>query len=158
MAWYCVQCRNEIPTGEEVRLLEDGTVSPLAAPRHADCVPGYVAPERKPESVRTEVVDLGGRLVCRGLDPEGQVESWLELPSSLKQPFMAMVADVTRRSNRAEFPVPGGDKLVVRRVTEGGLLTGVQLSREPVGFPNEGRDLRVNAGDLELFIVQCRSV
>jgi len=158
MAWYCVTCGGEIETGEEVRLLEDGTPSPDAAPRHAACIPGYVPPKAAVAPRRTEVVDAGGRLVCRRLGADGQIDGWLELPSSLKQPFMAMVADVTHRAQRAEFPVPGGDKLVVRRVSRDGLMTGLRLTREPAGFPNEGRDLCVDAGDLDLFVIQCRSV
>lgn len=103
----------------------------------------------------TNVFDRDGRLVCQRLAGDGSVVEWLELPSSLKQPLMAMVAEVAeKRVATTDFPVPGGDKLVVRRGEGGGVL----LERLPVGFPSEGREIEVAAAAVPLFLVQVRAV
>ncbi len=102
----------------------------------------------------TQVVEANGRLFCRRLAGDGSVAEWLELPTTLKQPLMALVAEVAAgRREQSDFPVPGGDKLVVRRA--GG---GLRLERLPVGFPNEGRELDVSPDALPLFLSQVRGV
>lgn len=106
----------------------------------------------------TRVTDVSGRLLVERLNA-GEVESWLELPSSLKQPFMAMVAEVASGVKPSvDFPVPGGDTVVVARTDFDGMHYGLHISRQPVGFPAEGRDLRVDAKDLPDFIQQVRGV
>lgn len=158
MAWYCVLCKKEIPPGEEVYARADGTLDSAGLPHHGGCIPGYVAPEVHAKAARTSVTETGGRLLLRSLRTDGSVDGWLELPSSLKQPLMAMAAEVAEGQDRSDFPVPGGDKLVIARVAPRGWLEALHLTREPTGFPSEGRDLRVDTEALPLFITQLRSV
>ena len=153
MAFYCAVCETEIPSGKEV-YAGDGR------PRHANCAePEAVAGGEPVRLVGTRVRCTDGRLVCQRLGTGGTVAGWLELPESLKQPLMAMVAEVARgKRTSGDYPVPGGDRLVVSRVEAHGSLGAVHLERRPVGFPPQGRDLLVDAGDVDLFLAQCRAV
>lgn len=159
MAFYCAACGKEIPNGKEVFARDDGRLQAGGRPRHAHCVTGWREPEdtqSAPESTR--VTCVAGRLVCQRLGAQGGVDGWLELPASLKQPLMAMVAEVARGRDQADFPVPGGDRLVVSRETEGGSMVQLHLRREPTGFPPQGRTLSIPGGAVDLFIAQCRGV
>jgi hypothetical protein len=107
------------------------------------------------KSAATRVFEQNGRLVCQHLADNGTVDGWIELPSSLKQPLMALVAEVgDGKRPESEFPVPGGDRLVVKRLADGGL----RLERLPLGFPPEGRELDVPTTALSLFLSQVRAV
>ena len=162
MAWYCAACGKEVSMGQAVFVREDRRVDPAGRPHHPDCVPGgrAAAPERPAQAAAagTTVQCAEGRLICRRLGPRGEVQGWLELPVSLKQPLMALVADAARGRERGEFPVPGGDKLIVSRVVDRGAKAELQLRREPVGFPPQGRQLSVDSADVERFLAQCRGV
>lgn len=159
MAFYCAACGKEIPNGKEVLVKDDGRVGPGGRPRHAECVPGYRAPEASHAEVAvTRVLAHDGRLICQRLGADGEVEAWLELPASLKQPLMAMVAEVARGKERADFPVPGGDKLTVSRESDGPSLVRLHIRRDPTGFPPQGRTLHIPGGAVDLFVVQCRGV
>lgn len=109
----------------------------------------------QPKPATTRVFDQNGRIVCQHLAPDGSVDAWLELPSSLKQPLMALVSEVAHGVREtSDYPVPGGDKLVVSRDEAG----AIHLRREPLGFPPEGRELSVEPDALSLFIAQVRGV
>jgi hypothetical protein len=159
MAFYCAACGKEIPNGKEVLARDDGRVQAGGRPRHAECVPGYREPEPGDDfQAQTRVTCIEGRLVCQRLGAEGGVEGWLELPASLKQPLMAMVSEVARGRERVDYPVPGGDSLVVSREGTAGSISSLHLRREPTGFPPQGRAVAIPGAAVDLFLVQCRSV
>lgn len=109
-------------------------------------------------AAKTRVVTESGRLSLQRVDSSGAVEAWLDIPTSLKQPLMAMIADVLRGAQEQAFPVPGGDHVVVRRVGPVGPGAGLRLSREPRGFPPEGRDVTVTSDAVALLLSQVRGV
>lgn len=155
MAFYCAACGKEIPGGQEVFAQEAAHVRP----RHVHCVAGY----REPDDTlavagETRVTCVEGRLVCQRLTANGAVDGWLELPASLKQPLMAMVAEVAGGHAQVDFPVPGGDRLVVSLEAVGGSIINLHLRREPTGFPPQGRALSIPGSAIELFLTQCRAV
>ncbi|MFN3197889.1 MAG: hypothetical protein ACE366_05660 [Bradymonadia bacterium] len=106
----------------------------------------------------TRVIETNGRITVERIK-DGEIESWLELPASLKQPFMAMVAEVANGvKSKVDYPVPGGDAIVVSRTDFDGMSYGLRVTREPVGFPSEGRDVMIDAKDIPLFLCQARGV
>ncbi|MCK6572493.1 hypothetical protein L6V77_15515 [Myxococcota bacterium] len=162
MAFYCATCGKEIPNGKEIFARDDGRLERGGRPRHAACVPGgqpvSAAVDRATVARGTRVTCIDDRIVCRQLGADGEVETWLELPASLKQPLMAMVAEVVRGRDAVDYPVPGGDRLVVRREGSGGSLVSLHLVREPTGFPADGRRMTIPSADVDLFVAQCRGV
>ena len=159
MSFYCVACKREIAAGAEVMSRADGSRDANGEPRHVSCLVGFVAVRHDEGQVaRTSVTAIGGRLVCSRHDEAGIIGDFIELPASLKQPLMAMVAEAAHGKAQADFPVPGGDRLDVSRLTQGRGFSGVVLERTPLGFPLEGRHLQVADDELELFIIQCRAV
>jgi len=162
MAFYCASCGKEIPAGIEIFTRDDGHLERGGRPRHPECVPGGRTASTPLEHAAvahgTRVTCVDERIVCRQLGAGGEVETWLELPASLKQPLMAMVAEVVRGRESVDFPVPGGDRLVVRRESRGGCLLSLHLVREPTGFPADGRRMTIPSADLDLFVAQCRGV
>ncbi len=153
MSFYCASCELEIPTGQEICTHADGR------PRHSACLGGRLTAQVPVAVTHTRVRSGRGRLVCQRLQADGTVEGFLELPESLKQPLMALVARVASGSvPKGEYPVPGGDTLSVTRQEADGSLHALRLERRPVGFPPQGRNLVIDAGDLDLFLAQCRGV
>lgn len=103
----------------------------------------------------TRAFDAEGRITLERIGSHGEIEQWIELPSSLKQPLMVLVGEVAMGLLEiSEFPIPGGDRLVVSRRDKVGKCYGLSLKREPEGFPCEGRTLAVDGIDVPLFRTQ----